>query len=78
MPPAPQRILISGDAAERLTVVEGDIRQADDLDRAFSALGAQGPIEAVVASAGLNDGAGWRLARLRTFSPQGYKPQPCQ
>ncbi len=45
--------LVGGDAAERLTVVEGDIRQADDLKRAFNALGAQGPIEAVVHFAGL-------------------------
>jgi NAD(P)-dependent dehydrogenase (short-subunit alcohol dehydrogenase family) len=45
--------LVGGDAADRLTVVEGDIRQADDLERAFNALGALGPIEAVVHFAGL-------------------------
>ena len=45
--------LVGGDAAERLTLVEGDIRQADELERAFNALGAEGPIEAVVHFAGL-------------------------
>ena len=45
--------LVGGDAAERLTLVEGDIRQAHDLERAFSALGSQDPIEAVVHFAGL-------------------------
>lgn len=45
--------LVGGDAAERLVLVEGDIRQADDLERAFTALAPQGPIEAVVHFAGL-------------------------
>jgi UDP-glucose 4-epimerase len=45
--------LVGGDAAERLVLVEGDIRQAADLERAFTALAAAGPIEAVVHFAGL-------------------------
>jgi UDP-glucose 4-epimerase len=44
--------LVGGNAAERLAVVEGDIRQPGDLERAFTAL-AEGPIEAVVHFAGL-------------------------
>jgi len=45
--------LVGGGAAERLTAVEGDIRKVDGLERAFNALGAQGPIDAVVHFAGL-------------------------
>ena len=40
-------------AAERLSVVEGDIRSPADLERAFTAGGGGGPIEAVVHFAGL-------------------------
>jgi UDP-glucose 4-epimerase len=40
-------------AADRLTVVEGDIRSGSDLERAFAARAAGGPIEAVIHFAGL-------------------------
>lgn len=45
--------LVGGDGADRLLLVEGDIRNRTDLNRAFSALGDRGPIEAVVHFAGL-------------------------
>ena len=45
--------LVGGNAEERLVLVEVDIRQAADLDRAFNALASEGPIEAVVHFAGL-------------------------
>jgi len=47
------RELAGPGAAERLTVVEGDIRSPGDLERAFAAGAAGGPIEAVVHFAGL-------------------------
>ena len=45
--------IVGGDASSRLTLVQGDIRQARDLDRAFGAGGDAGAIEAVVHFAGL-------------------------
>jgi UDP-glucose 4-epimerase len=45
--------LAGGSAADRLTVVEGDIRHPSDLERAFAAHATGGPIEAVVHFAGL-------------------------
>ena len=45
--------LVGGDAADRLLVLEGDVRQARDLEHAFGALGPRGSIEAVVHFAGL-------------------------
>lgn len=45
--------LVGGDAAKRLVLVEGDIRNPSDLNRAFTALGKTVKIEAVVHFAGL-------------------------
>ncbi|MFN7678708.1 MAG: UDP-glucose 4-epimerase GalE [Cyanobacteriota bacterium] len=45
--------LAGPDAADRLTVTKGDIRQAIDLERAFDAAPASHPIEAVLHFAGL-------------------------
>jgi UDP-glucose 4-epimerase len=45
--------LAGGDTADRLLLVEGDIRRSNDLNRAFTALGDRGAIEAVVHFAGL-------------------------
>jgi UDP-glucose 4-epimerase len=45
--------LAGGDAAERLLVLEGDVREAKDLEQAFEAFGPGGSIEAVVHFAGL-------------------------
>lgn len=45
--------IVGGDAASRLIVMQGDVRQAGDLDRAFGVCGNEGPIEAVVHFAGL-------------------------
>lgn len=43
--------LSGGDASERLTVIEGDLRQQSSLDRAFSAIA--GRCDAVIHFAGL-------------------------
>jgi UDP-glucose 4-epimerase len=54
-PEALQRVasLVGPDGARRLCVVEGDIRNPSDLDRAFQAAPAGAPVEAVVHFAGL-------------------------
>jgi UDP-glucose 4-epimerase len=45
--------LVGPDGARRLSVVEGDIRNSSDLERAFQAAPAEAPVEAVVHFAGL-------------------------
>jgi len=46
--------LTEHDASDRLKVVEGDIRSAEDVERAFATAPAGQPIEAVIHFAGLN------------------------